>query len=552
MEELKKQLAIEGFFVIKNVLTLDECNKLLEISKNRAYRPVFKTIVPYVLDEKRLQAPISGNYSFKKKLEKIFSAIDLNWRSNRWVFLKSLPGGELQQPHRDFMNLEILQGFHQTKSFVCGMVLSLMENTRIRYYKEAFGAIKKEDEEFLDLDAGSIVIFRGDFAHSGVGFQNENVRIHCFLNVHGIPEFKDVTVPVLFQHYYCENVGCQDIYDLKKDLKRHRASCKFNPNYQINLEKIRAKKKARVKCGICGNDYARNSLSNHVKTMHPREEKCRARTSSSLRALLDCFSSDDDDAVNVDAGTDADADAGTDADGGGCNEDHSIVEYCASNCQKKKRLQRRQFSTISAHSAVLRVFQSVKKSDVRQPRGNTGKNAGELTPQATSELIKAYKITNMDIFADIGSGIGNVVAQFALETPVKAAIGIEIRYDLAMLGAKLIQEYSKEFQPLEKVKIYPRDVCSIDIKDDLMFSNVSLLFCHNTLFNSEVNFYVENLCCRLQSLRTIVLQTPFCPRHRPRCSREFCNLFTRREDHLVLGVTFTSSQVKVEVYDRNG
>ncbi|KAG6969148.1 hypothetical protein JG688_00005462, partial [Phytophthora aleatoria] len=46
-----------------------------------------------------------------------------------------------------------------------------------------------------------------------------------------------------------------------------------------------------------------------------------------------------------------------------------------------------------------------------------------------------------DIFLDIGCGIGNIVAQFALQTPVRSCIGVEIRSDLWCLGCQLISRF---------------------------------------------------------------------------------------------------------------
>jgi hypothetical protein len=60
---------------------------------------------------------------------------------------------------------------------------------------------------------------------------------------------------------------------------------------------------------------------------------------------------------------------------------------------------------------------------------------------------------------------------------------------------------------------------------------------------------LEALCCKLHSLRIVILQEPFCHRHSPRCTREFCLLFTRR--HLVeLRVSYHASNRSFVLYDR--
>ena len=44
---------------------------------------------------------------------------------------------------------------------------------------------------------------------------------------------------------------------------------------------------------------------------------------------------------------------------------------------------------------------------------------GTLTPEGVSELINHLNIDNNDVFTDLGSGIGNIVMDFAANTDVK-------------------------------------------------------------------------------------------------------------------------------------
>lgn len=207
-------------------------------------------------------------------------------------------------------------------------------------------------------------------------------------------------------------------------------------------------------------------------------------------------------------------------------------------------------TTIQSHIAVSNVFAPIKKKDVRQASGKTENNAGELTPQSTSDLIKECGIGEFDVFADIGSGVGNVVAQVALETIASTVIGVEIRSDIARLGESLMKEQTSTYLALQKIKIYPQDICSIDVVNDKIFHGITVLYCHNTLFKPQVLHVLENICCRLPCLRTIVIQLAFCPRHRDGCLREFCLLFKKRPSLCSANVTFKASQVHLQIYDR--
>lgn len=216
----------------------------------------------------------------------------------------------------------------------------------------------------------------------------------------------------------------------------------------------------------------------------------------------------------------------------------------------KKEIQTPTLSTIAAHGAILRIFASVKRSDVRQPSGKTQHNAGELTPTSTTALVKVCSLERKDVFADIGSGVGNVVAQVALQSEVSASIGVEIRSNIAKLGERMIKEYVNQFRQLEKVQIYAEDVCSLDIQKDKWLGRITVLYCHNTLFTPESLICIEKMCCQLPLLRTIVIHLPLCSRHRTGCKRYFCSIFHKRRSVLKTNVSYTASDVAFQIYDR--
>ena len=234
------------------------------------------------------------------------------------------------------------------------------------------------------------------------------------------------------------------------------------------------------------------------------------------------------------------------------SDDDTSVNAISNPPRKALRRRSKQRTTvwIQSHNAVWNIFAPVKKKDILQPSGKMENNAGELTPQSISNLIKVCDIGELDVFADIGSGVGNVVAQVALETFAQTVIGVEIRSDLAGLGESLMKKQTSIYPSLNKIKIYPQDICNVDIVNDSIFQRITVLYCHNTLFKPEVLHVLEYICCRLRYLRTVVIQLAFCPRHRDGCMREFCLLFKRRSSLFSTNVTFKASQVHLQIYDR--
>ena len=202
----------------------------------------------------------------------------------------------------------------------------------------------------------------------------------------------------------------------------------------------------------------------------------------------------------------------------------------------------------AAHFAIDDIFHTVTRSDVNQHRARQHENVGEVTVTGVSIVANACNFTERDVFVDVGSGIGNVVTQIALETAVRMCIGVEVRVDIALLGRRLIEAHANKYPNTSKIRIYPENICQVDITANI-WQQATVLYSHNTLFDGRTLVGLEALCCKLHSLRIVILQEPFCHRHSPRCTREFCLLFTRR--HLVeLRVSYHASNRSFVLYDR--
>jgi len=292
------------------------------------------------------------------------------------------------------------------------------------------------------------------------------------------------------------------------------------------------------------------NVSTQQKTLHrkvPISSATEHNSAVSLLALFDQFPDSDEDACTPTVGL------------------NSVPKSCltVSTTPPVKKLRKRvknfpfplpspPLSTQHTYLAVREVFISVLRADVRQPSGRLESNVGELEPEGTTAVIEACALNSSDVFVDVGSGVGNVVAQVALETNVGTALGVEIRTELARQGSSLMEQNYNRYSQLRKVKIYPQDICAVDVENDYEFKKVTVLFCHNTVFKPEVLHVLEQICCRLPLLRTVILSVPFCARHRPSCLREFCTLFRARESRIKASVTFTHSLASFFVYDRWG
>lgn len=210
---------------------------------------------------------------------------------------------------------------------------------------------------------------------------------------------------------------------------------------------------------------------------------------------------------------------------------------------------RKAMSAADSSRAVSQVFAGITKSDVRQAAGRTEYNVGELSVDGVTSLIDRCQLQQEDIFFDVGSGIGNVVAQVALQTDVSQAIGIDIRGDVASLGAKVIKDAAPAFPRLLQAVNYTGDVVEL-AKDWSQVACTTVLYANNFVFTQEASLAVHNLCCMLPGLRLVVLGARACPRHSLRCTSEFCLLWQEEAIALTVKTEYKHRPVSLHVYTR--
>jgi hypothetical protein len=206
-------------------------------------------------------------------------------------------------------------------------------------------------------------------------------------------------------------------------------------------------------------------------------------------------------------------------------------------------------SPSESRRAVAQIFARIGKSDVRQAAGRTELNVGEISTDGVTYLIARCQLQQADIFIDVGSGVGNVIAQVALESLVNRAIGIEVRANLASLGSKAIVDATPIYPRLSQAVNRQGDVLDL-AKDWSLVADCTVLYCNNLVFTEEANLSLHHLCCVLSTLRIVVLGTEVCPRHRRRCTKAFCMLWGKEASTLNVQTEFRHNHVTFHVYTR--
>lgn len=122
------------------------------------------------------------------------------------VVLLSKAGCCDQAPHTD---VEIYQLHRNVKrlgddgvfdGFPLGCLAALQDQTYLNVWDGSinFDAQKEYSHSRIELHAGDLFIFRVDLVHSGAAYEEDNVRIHCFLDREGIVRTSNLTS--LFDH----------------------------------------------------------------------------------------------------------------------------------------------------------------------------------------------------------------------------------------------------------------------------------------------------------------------------------------------------------------
>jgi hypothetical protein len=176
-----------------------------------------------------------------------------------------------------------------------------------------------------------------------------------------------------------------------------------------------------------------------------------------------------------------------------------------------------------AERTVRAVFSAVSAFDVRQQAGKTDENAGELLPAAVSSLIEVIGgVQHDDVFLDVGAGLGNVAAQFAIQTNARQCLGIEKWPELVSRGVFCLRTRASRTLLLHKVILHQGNVLDTPLSTTTPFQDASVIFLNDFLFDETAKLVVQEELTLMPRARLILSTSRYCPRHRESCRRSFC------------------------------
>jgi H3 lysine-79-specific histone-lysine N-methyltransferase len=103
-----------------------------------------------------------------------------------------------------------------------------------------------------------------------------------------------------------------------------------------------------------------------------------------------------------------------------------------------------------ARRVLRRLYKDVwaytvpKKDDLRIRKARSSSLYGEITFASLNKLLEYLDLGEKDVFFDLGSGVGKVVLQVAMTSPVKKATGVELAATRYKESMKVLDAAAKE------------------------------------------------------------------------------------------------------------
>jgi len=113
------------------------------------------------------------------------------------VDLVSLEGCGPQRPHADYtrQSLEGIKDDGFCSGLPLGVVIALQPDTQFDVWPGAvdWDVTRFYEQSQLTLDPGDAIFFLGNAVHAGAAFEEENVRLHCYLDSEEVQREPDTT-----------------------------------------------------------------------------------------------------------------------------------------------------------------------------------------------------------------------------------------------------------------------------------------------------------------------------------------------------------------------
>lgn len=131
---------------------------------------------------------------------------------------------------------------------------------------------------------------------------------------------------------------------------------------------------------------------------------------------------------------------------------------------------------------------------------------GEMLYPSVNRLIECMDIDENDVMYDLGSGVGKVVLQYFLKTPVKKACGVEASETRNGYALQVFEQVRKEFPDLFAGNRILDAWNSNFLEADL--SDATIIYSCSTCFSEELLNNIGEMADRCPNLKYIASNKP--------------------------------------------
>eukprot|EP00940_MAST-03C_sp_MAST-3C-sp2_P000850 g850.t1 len=184
-------LHTRGYDVLEGRIDLETCEKWKKrINRMHAhkFRAIFNNDGEY--DGLRSQASIRKSSAMFRTLSDIVDKYNPNLTLEDVVALKSAANCSEQKRHADYDEKAIRDV--PDNEVPLGMIVAIMNETKLKIWPNSHRDWKPHVSTYVTLNAGDILLFRGDLIHAGCRYKNENVRIHGYLDSERVDRIKEM------------------------------------------------------------------------------------------------------------------------------------------------------------------------------------------------------------------------------------------------------------------------------------------------------------------------------------------------------------------------
>lgn len=175
---------------------------------------------------------------------------------------------------------------------------------------------------------------------------------------------------------------------------------------------------------------------------------------------------------------------------------------------KKKSCTTHTLFPLNAENRINELYRSINgfaiSEQERKKIEDAGGNPtyGEITFEGLTTLLRDLKLTEKDVFYDLGSGVGKVCVQVALTTPA-AAIGGELSTDRVLKAEQVCQILIKngDLKNKKKLRFIEANILAMNLKD------ATVIFICSTCFSKELMQQLTTKMAKLKNgLRVLTLK----------------------------------------------